>query len=254
MKRSDNLRIVKVDGIVLSDTNYSESSKILNVYTKDYGKIGIISKGCRNFKSKLRSVSTKLTYGEFNIYYKEDGLSTLISIDVIDEFINIKKDLLKISYVTYLVDLVGQVIKENNNNEIYDILISAIKKINTSFDPKIITNIVEVKMLEYLGVLPVLDSCVICGSNKNIVTIDGDVGGYICSNCYSNEKIVDSRTIKLLRMFYYVDISKISELNIKDNNIKEINYFLERYYDRYTGLYLKSKDMLKCLNKKSSIF
>ena len=64
------MKIEKVTGIVLSDTNYSESSKILNVLTKEHGKIGIISKGCRNLKSSLRSVSSKLTYGYFNIYYK----------------------------------------------------------------------------------------------------------------------------------------------------------------------------------------
>ena len=48
-------------------------------------------------------------------------------------------------------------------------------------------------------------------------------------------------------MFNYVDISKIRELNISDKNKNEINKFLEDYYDRYTGLYLKSKDFLKQL-------
>ena len=61
--------IEKVKGIILSETNYSESSKVLNVLTKEHGKIGVISKGCRNLKSKLRSVSMKFTYGYFNIYY-----------------------------------------------------------------------------------------------------------------------------------------------------------------------------------------
>ena len=30
-----------------------------------------------------------------------------------------------------------------------------------------------------------------------------------------------------------------------DKNKREINMFLEKYYDRYTGLYMKSKDFLK---------
>jgi len=45
-------------------------------------------------------------------------------------------------------------------------------------------------------------------------------------------------------MFYYVDISKIKELNILDKNKKEINDFLENYYSKYTALYLKSKNFL----------
>ena len=96
------MKIEKVTGIVLSDTNYSESSKILNVLTKEHGKIGIISKGCRNLKSSLRSVSSKLTYGYFNIYYKKEGLSVLISVDIINDFSNIKQDLFKIGYATFL--------------------------------------------------------------------------------------------------------------------------------------------------------
>ena len=52
--------MIEVEGIIVSETNYSETSKILNIITKKYGLIGVISKGCRNLKSPLRSVSNKL--------------------------------------------------------------------------------------------------------------------------------------------------------------------------------------------------
>ena len=44
------------------------------------------------------------------------------------------------------------------------------------------------------------------------------------------------------------DISKIKDINILDKNKREINLFLDEYYARYTGLYLKSKDFLKQIN------
>ena len=248
------MKIEKVIGIVLSDTNYSESSKILNVLTKEHGKIGIISKGCRNLKSSLRSVSSKLTYGYFNIYYKQEGLSVLISVDIINDFSNIKQDLFKIGYATFLSDLTNQVLKETSSNEIFDLFINGLIKINDDFDPMIITNIIELKYLNYLGVMPILDCCSVCGSNKKIVTVSSFSGGYLCVNCYKNEYIVDEKTVKLLRMFSYVDISKIKELNILPKNKNEINKFLENYYDRYTGIYLKSKDFLTQLREKSQIF
>jgi DNA repair protein RecO (recombination protein O) len=50
-------------------------------------------------------------------------------------------------------------------------------------------------------------------------------------------------------MFCYVDIAKISKLDISDQVKREINNFLDEYYDQYTGLYLKSKTFLKNLNK-----
>lgn len=238
------MQVVKTKGIVISETNYSESSKILNVLTKDYGLIGIISKGCRNIKSKLRSVSTKLTYGYFHISYKENNLSTLIEVDVLNEFRNIKTSLTKIGYSSYLIDFARQVTKEDNDSKIFDILEASLIKIEEGLDPGLITNIVELKYLAFLGVMPTLDKCSKCGSTKDIITISGDDGGYICKSCYQNEYITDEKTIKLLRMFNFVDILKIKELNILDRNKQEINKFLETYYNRYTGLYLKSKDFL----------
>ena len=240
------MKLEKVKGIIIKDINYKESSKILHILTREYGNIGVISKGCRNMKSKLRSVSSKLTYGYFYIS-KKDELSILIEVDIIDDLKNIKKDFSKIGYLSYLVDLTNQVIKETNNFSLFDIMSSAIEKINSGFDPMIITNIVELKFLDDLGVKPIIDCCSICGSKEEIVTISSDTGGYICRNCYTNQYVVDLKTIKLLRMFYYVDISKIKELNILDKNKYEINNFLTSYYERYTGLYLKSKDFLESI-------
>ena len=169
---------------------------------------------------------------------------------VINDFSNIKQDLFKIGYATFLSDLTNQVLKETSSNEIFDLFINGLIKINDDFDPMIIANIIELKYLNYLGVMPILDCCSVCGSNKKIVTVSSFSGGYLCVNCYKNEYIVDEKTVKLLRMFNYVDISKIKELNILPKNKNEINRFLENYYDRYTGIYLKSKDFLTQLREK----
>ena len=247
------MKIQKIEGIIISEANYSESSKILNLYTKDYGVISVISKGCRKLKSKLRAVSSKLTYGYFHVYYKENGLSNLVEVDVIDSFKNILGNLNNISYAAFLTELTSQVVKQNNDLEIYNIYISALKKINKGFDPLIITSIVEVKYLDYLGVKPSIDGCGICGNNEDIVTINSKSGGYICKNCYSDELIVSPKTVKLIRMFYYVDILKISKIDIKNDILKEITKFIDEYYDDYTGLYLNSKKFLKNLSRISEV-
>lgn len=239
------MQTIKIKGIVINDTNYSESSKILNIITPEKGIISVISKGCRNYKSKLRSASCKLTYGIFYLNYKENTLSTLLEVDIINDFKNIKTDLKKIGYATYLVDLASQVTKQNNNpKEIFNILEASLIKIENNLDPSLITNIAELKYLSFLGVKPILDRCSLCGNQKDIITINSDAGGYICKNCYTNEYIADQKTIKLLRMFDLVDIFKIKELNIRDKNKIEISKFLEDYYTKYTGLYLKSKNFL----------
>lgn len=239
------MKIESIDGIILSETNYSESSKILNVLTKEHGLIGVMSKGCRNMKSKLRGVSRKLLYGTLHIYYKPNGLSTLIGIDVKESFSKTIMDLEKISYASFVLDLCHQVIRQNEEESIFDLLKSTLLKIEEGLNPIALTNILELKLLDYLGVSPNIDSCSYCGSEKNIVTLSADAGGYICKDCYHNEPLVSEKTIKMIRMYYYVDIDKITKLEVSNEITKEINMFLDDYYERYTGLYLKSKDFIK---------
>ena len=238
----------KVEGIIINDTNYGEASKIINILT-DEGIIGVIAKGAKSIKSPLRSTTLNLTYGSFNIYYNENKLSTLKSADIINELKNIKKDIVLVSYMSFLCDLVSQVMKQNDDKKIYDMLISTLLKINDGFNPMIMTNILELKLLDYLGVGISFNSCCKCGKTRGIVTIDPDAGGYICKDCYTNELYYDEKTLKMLRMYYLVEISSISDLKISDKVVNNINYFVNTYYDRYTGLYLKSKKFLNDLIK-----
>lgn len=242
-----NNNVINVEGIIVNTKNYGDTSKIIDILTKDYGIIGVIAKGCKSLRSNLRSVTDKLTYATFTIYYKKDKLSILSEASVINNFSNIKKDIEKISYASFLIDLTNQVYKQCEESNLYDLLVSALIKINDNFNPLIITNILELKYLEYLGVMPNIDGCSICGS-KNVITLSSDRGGYICSKCHTNEPIVSDKTIKLVRMYTLVDISKISKLELSKDIVYEVNNFIDDYYDRYTGLYLKSKMFLKKLN------
>ena len=237
--------IKKIEGIIISTVDYKESSKILNILTKEEGLIGVFAKNSKKIKSKISATSNIMTYGIFHLNQTSKKMPDLIEVDIIDNFKNIKKDLGKISYATYLLELSSQVYRHEHNKTIYDTLISSLKKINENYDYKIISNILELKLLEYLGIKPVIDKCVNCNSSENIVTISSYRGGYLCKNCVNTEPIYNIKTIKLIRMFYYLNIDKITKIEISENIKKEISLFINDYYDRYSGLYLKTKDFIE---------
>lgn len=237
--------IKKVEGIIINESPFGDTSKIIQLFTKEYGIIGVMCKGVKSMKSRLRALTIKFTYGSFYLYYKEDKLSILKDVDVLDDFKIIKNDILLISYLNYVTELTNQVYKQSNDSLLYDMYLSGIKKMNEGLNPLVITNILELKYLPFLGVGLELDACILCGNKTNIVTLDADEGGYICKNCYTNQMLVSSKTVKLVRMYYYVEIASISELKISEDVVKEINFFINRYYERYTGLYLNSKKFLQ---------
>ncbi len=238
----------KIKGIVINEYPFEENSKIINVFTEEK-IIGILAKGAKKIKSPFFSTTARFNYSNFNIKYKENGLSTLVDSDTINNYSNIKKDIIKISYVTYITELVTKVYKHDNNKNIYYLYISCLNKINEGFNPRIITTILKLKLLDYLGIKPIIDRCVVCGTKNEIVTISSYLGGLVCKNCLKDEEIMSEKAIKLLRMFYLVDIKKIDKIEVNKDIIKELENFIEDYYNRYTGLYLKSKDFLNEIKK-----
>ncbi len=238
------MKIISVEAIVVGVTPYKENSRIINIFTKDHGIIGCYSKGCKNIKSKLRLISERFAYAKFQISYKDKGLSILLEGDIINYFDNIKNDIIKLSYLTYICDLSTKVYKECEDSEVYDLMMSAINKIEADFNPKIITNILELQYLNYIGIKLNLDECVCCGSSK-VVTLSLERGGYVCAKCLKNEPIISEKVIKLLRLYNYVDISKINNLEIDEDVSNKINIIIDEYYDRYSGISTKSKKFLK---------
>ena len=236
---------VKTKGIVLTETPYSETSKILNILTEDYGLIGVISKGCKVLKSKLRGVSNKMNYCEYTINYKENGLSTLIEGSNLNSFKNIYVDMKKATYTFYLMDLVTQVLKENNNKRIFNLLVDSLTKINDGLSPELITNIIEIKLLDYLGVSIELDNCVNCGNSEELLTIDLKGGGVICKHCYTDGYVMNDKSLRLMQLLKKIDINKLEKLEITDEEIfHEIDKFINEYYNSYTGIYLNKNKFI----------
>ena len=238
--------IKKVIGIVIREIPFKNTSKIITLLTKDYGRVSVIAKGAKQIKSRLRTNTITFTYGDFHMYYKPDGLSTLISVDVEDYFLKLKQDIKVYGYAIYVTDIINQVLREEYDTKLYDLYINTLSKLNSGFNASIITNIFMMQVLDNLGIAPVMDKCVTCG-NDDVITFGVDQGGCLCNECLDDTKIISTKSLKLMQMFSYVDMAKITKLDIKDYLAKEINLYIDLYFDKYSGLYLKSKKNLEML-------
>ena len=52
----------KVVGVVVSETAFDETSKIINIFTEE-GIIGVIAKGAKRIKSPFFATTSKFSYG-----------------------------------------------------------------------------------------------------------------------------------------------------------------------------------------------
>ncbi|HDU1200630.1 TPA: DNA repair protein RecO, partial [Listeria monocytogenes] len=65
----------KCEGIVIRQTSYRESDKIVRMYTREFGKIGVVARGAKKTKSRLAAVTQLFTNGYFT-FFGSNGLGT----------------------------------------------------------------------------------------------------------------------------------------------------------------------------------
>jgi DNA repair protein RecO (recombination protein O) len=113
-------------------------------------------------------------------------------------------------------------------------------------------NIYEMKMLNVLGLNPILNQCSVCGSTDGHFSFSIREGGLICHRCLDKDpyhfKLTPS-TIKLLRLFYYFDLSRLGNISVKEETKAELKNVITSYYEEYSGLHLKTKKFLNSMDK-----
>ena len=111
-------KIIKTEAVVLSKLNYGDSSSIVTLFTKEYGKLSAMLKGGRNPKSKLSLIVDPINYLEV-IFYNNPSrdLQILTSADIKAHFPKIKDDFDKLKYAHSVIELVKNLSVEHEVNK-----------------------------------------------------------------------------------------------------------------------------------------
>ena len=85
--------LVETDAIVLQSRKYSDSSKIVELFSKNFGKISVIAKGAYSLKSRFGGCLEPLSIIHISFYKKIDsGLYLLKSSELLISLNQIHKD------------------------------------------------------------------------------------------------------------------------------------------------------------------
>ena len=82
-----------VDGIVLRTADFGESSRMLTVFTGEYGLISVRARGVRKAKSKLASCTQLFCYSRFELCKKSGEVYTLTGGNVLEAFYGLSANL-----------------------------------------------------------------------------------------------------------------------------------------------------------------
>ena len=77
----------RTEGVVLRAHDYSETSKIISIYSRAFGKVRVIAKGVRKPKSRFGASMEPITEVNFIFYKRENrDLYTIGQCDILQPF------------------------------------------------------------------------------------------------------------------------------------------------------------------------
>ncbi|MCF7923681.1 MAG: DNA repair protein RecO [Candidatus Izimaplasma sp.] len=230
-----------IEGIILKQINYKESSKIIYLYTKN-GLISVLVHGSNKLKSPYLNLVR--VFSQVKLHVSGKNLKTLRDGEVINNNLEFTKDFDKYTYILHLTEIIYYFSGHDHDHEkLYLFLNKIFKQLRLTDDYIPFINMAELKLLYLLGVQPMLDKCVICGSTNNL-TFSVEDGG-LCCELHKENAVFQKETITLLKSLYYYDFNNPQPISYNKNSLMNLRLLIDEYYEYHLNYRSKSRKMLK---------
>ncbi|MGQ9560998.1 MAG: DNA repair protein RecO [Candidatus Oleimicrobiaceae bacterium] len=182
------MALVKSEAVILRSRRQGETTKILTLYTKAFGKMSVVAKGARSTKSRFWGSLEPPNQVHVVFYRKETReLQFLSQVDIVDSFPRLRAELGRTALAFIVCEWVLRAeVNEAPQPALFALLVETLRSLDRA--ERGLKNVVrsfQVHFLEQHGVKPRLDRCAQCGAKdvQGPVLIDVEGGGFFCSQC-----------------------------------------------------------------------
>jgi len=203
--------IVKTEAIVLKRMNYGDTSRIVTLLTRDYGRISIIAKGARTPRSRFGPVLDTLNHLQVVIYKKEGrDLHLLSQCDLLTRFPRLTSDLHVLGCAMSVLDLVSAASPyDEESGVLFRTALESLTAMDSGPDPYPVLAYFQTRLLSILGFQPDFFYCPGCkaevdGSGTKIGVFRLTAHGIHCQRCnpvHISSVGIGPKTLSALRLF-----------------------------------------------------
>src|SRR5215831_6764688 len=159
----------KAQAVVLRTSDWSESSRIATLWTREFGKVRVLAKGGRRLKSNFENALDLLTFCRIVFLRKSTGsLDLLTEAQVIQRFPRLRTDLAALYAGYYIAELLADWTQEYDPHpSLFDEALATLETLGTCLpgQQQPVTDLrlarFELVLLRELGYSPVLETCAV---------------------------------------------------------------------------------------------
>ena len=241
----------RTEGIVLRNTDYSETSKVVTVLTPDRGKLAGLVKGAKRARSRFGSSLEPITHIELLFYEKEGrSLRNVTQTDIVETFSPIKSDFDKLAYGGYFVELCDRFVQESEeSSEMFSFMLESLRLLcGWTGELELLATGFGLGFLALAGFAPILDACAQCGSTslRGKVRFCAEEGGVLCANC-TGQGVTElgAYHIRLLRNLSHIPLKRMEKARVDKKVLHETFDLINAYASWRGDVRLKSPAFLR---------
>lgn len=241
------MKLYKAEAVVLRARDCGNGDKLLILYSREYGKMKVMAHGVARPSSRKRGAVQPFTRTKF-LLHRGRGLDSVSQCEGVEMFPHLRNDLGKISYASYLAELVDVLAPEGEPNEPLYLLLLETLRLMAGNDAEILVRAFEIRAAGLMGYRPVLESCANCpGPADGELFFSPERGGVLCGACGSavRHALPCSRgTVEILKILRSWPPAKLRQLKVERRDRHRIKFMLHEYLKYHLERDLKSAAFL----------
>lgn len=238
----------KTLGVVIRTVDFKDSDRMITFLTKEYGLMSAKVRGAKKQTSKLFSASSLFCCGEYT-FYEKNGFFGVKSCHIKYGFRYLQNDYDAFAAACFIVDAAGKVAQEDlEAPKLFVLTVNALYALDRdSIDPGGAVCYFIQRLLQIEGLYPVLDHCVICGTQDDLTSFLPHHGGAVCADCVRQDDVLklDADMIKAMVDMQTILPKDIGDICIEQDVAKRLQVVLVAYLEYALQKQLKSARFIK---------
>ena len=241
----------KALALVIRSVDFSESSRVLTLFTREFGRLGALAKGAKRLKGPFAGALDLLSVCRIVLIRKHsESLDLLTEAELVKGFAP-DRNRLQVLYAGYYVaELLRELTEDYDpHSALFDAAVECLRGLESKVNPQLAVRRFELATLRETGHLPQFAACVACGrvmTGNRSVTFSAAAGGVLCPSCGADRGTVrlSAGSLKVIKLLSDATSNQWRRLQVRVGMDREIETVTRATIEHLVGRKLQTAQFL----------
>jgi DNA repair protein RecO (recombination protein O) len=184
----------RTTAVVIGRRDLGESDRLVEFYTREFGKVRGVAKAARRTRSRFGSALEPFTLGE--LVFFDTGRSELVRVDhfdIVKPFVEVREHLERLGQGAWAIECVARLSADRDPHPaLFRLLVRTIGAFGRSERAAWVSVCFALRAIDLLGHRPRLDRCLSCGRAYPFPdpSLDMALGSLACAGCAAGAEAI----------------------------------------------------------------